>query len=52
VHRPVGNIRANVLTENESRLTLAAACIGTLVDPQPPYFSDTTFSPGLTGARS
>ena len=53
VHRPVGNIRglAKVFAENETSVTLAAVCIGTLVYPQPLYFSDTTFSPGLIGAR-
>jgi hypothetical protein len=55
VYRLAGNMRAlaKVLVEAiEANLTLAVVRIGTLVDPQPPYFSDTTFSSVLPCARS
>jgi hypothetical protein len=55
VHRPVSNIRglAKVLVETiETNLTLAAVRVGTLVDLQPLYFSDTAFSPVLPCAHS
>jgi hypothetical protein len=55
VYRLAGHIRAlaKVLVETiETNLTLAAVRVGTLVDPQPLYFSDTAFSPVLPCARS
>jgi hypothetical protein len=55
VHRLAGKIRglAEGLVEKiETKLTYTAIRIGTLVDPQPRYFSDTTFSPVLPCAHS
>jgi hypothetical protein len=55
VYRRAGNIRGvtRVVVETiETNLTLVAVRVGTLVNPQPLYFSDTAFSPALPCARS
>jgi hypothetical protein len=55
VHRLAGNIRGlaeGLVEKTETRLTHTAIRIGTLVDPQPRYFSDTTSSPVLPCAHS
>jgi len=54
VCRPVGIIRrlAKVLVKKiETNLTLDAICVGTVVDPQPLYFSDIALSPVLPCAH-
>jgi hypothetical protein len=54
VYSLAGNIRglAKVLVGKiESNLPLTAVRVGTLIDPQPRYFSDTAFSPVLPCAR-